>query len=261
MVKDLIKSNQQHDQKYEQLKASISNLAIMDRQEKSLFADLEKALAETTPTEQETNLNNLHHFTLLFKTLVNETRSTSYDIGSQSRVRIEKHISSARASEVMWLYKVHGEATVRDVWGQLGPQAVTVLDSAVHEKYPQQTRDAVRPASPKEQNPRSQKSSVEQALGDHEVRDLTPEEWKSRINPVSSADEEHDPKALRLPPPKRARRTQAARKSRAEKPEVASSSPDVVPVMSSSDTDQLDAVNIFPTPERKRTGISCIRKY
>ena len=241
-------------------------MAIIDRRDTPLIADIEKEPVETTQLpicsfEQETSLNNLHHFTLLFKTLVNETRSTSYDIGSQSRVRIEKHISSARASEVMWLYKVHGEATVRDVWGKFEPRAGTVFDNAAHRKPPPQTHQtcqAFRPAPSKRQKP-SLKSRVEQPLDDHEVIDRTlipasDEEWKSWINTSDSADEEHDPKTSpkTSPLPLSTRPTYAAREYRAWTPEVASPSPDV--------TGQVDAVKISPTPKRKRSGITCLRE-
>lgn len=148
-------------------------------------------------SEQETQLHNLHHFTLLFETLMTETSSASYQIGSQSRVRIEKHILSARASEVSWLYKVHGETTVRDFCGKLCPQAAARFDSTGHESRPPQTlkRGIASLASLKRKKPKSQQSSVERPSDDDEViiRDLVSaldEESKSWLITSDSADEE-----------------------------------------------------------------------
>ena len=144
LVKDLIKSNQEHVRRYEELKHSIPSIPAVNRQD-TLPIDNghEELLGSTTMTssssEKETELNNLHHFTLLFQTLMNETSSASYHIGPQSRVRIEKHILNARASEVMWLYKIYGEAIVRDVCRKLGPGLATTFDSTGHEPRPPQT--------------------------------------------------------------------------------------------------------------------------
>ena len=148
-------------------------------------------------SEEETKLHNLHHFILLFETLMNETSSASYEIGSQSRVRIEKHILSARASEVRSLCKVHGETTVRDVWGKLRPQASATFDSIGHESRPPKTFKwgIASLASLKRKKPKSKQSSFERPSDDNGIisQDLVPasgKESKSWLISSDSADDE-----------------------------------------------------------------------
>ena len=181
-----------------------NTLLIANTQENSVVS-APKAIYSS---RDETKLHCLGHFTSLFESLRNEISSPCYEIGSQSRFRIEKHILSARASETRWLYKVHGEAAVRDVWQAMEESQVAVMpDSAGHESYTRSTlnKGGFDMVSSKKRKPRSQDPNVERPPGDDEVigRDLVPasgEESKSWFIASDSTDEEHDLKAL---PPRR----------------------------------------------------------
>ena len=215
LVKDLIKSNQEHVRRYEELKHRIPNKSTKDGPDPLVNAILQELSVVSTPTEicrseHETKLHCLGYFTLLFENLRNEISSPCYKIGSQSRFRIERHILSARASEIRWLYKVHGEAAVRDVWQAMEESQVAVMpDSAGHESYTRSTlnKGGFDMVSSKKRKARSQDPNVERPPGDDEVigRDLvlaSGEESKSWFIASDSTDEEHDLKALqpRRPP-------------------------------------------------------------
>ena len=167
---------------------------------------MQERSVRSTPTatcnsEHETKLHCLKHLTSLFESLSSEISSPSYEIGSQTRFRIEKHISSARAIEIGLLSKVHSEAVVRDVWQRLESPLEAMPDS-LSESYTPRTLDAdiVGLASLKKREPRGQNFRVDwpsdEAIGRNSVP-ASGEESKSWLTASYSADEEHDLMALR----------------------------------------------------------------
>ena len=148
---------------------------------------MERTRSAIFSPEQETKLNNLHHFNFLFKTLMAEISSSVYEIGSQSRARIEKHILSARASEIACLYQVHGKAAVRDVWEKLESRMAATLDNVGHVLHAPQALDSdlVSVVSSKKPKDRGQEDSIIRLSDDGDPL----EESKSWFIANDSADE------------------------------------------------------------------------
>ena len=120
LVRDLIKSNQEYVRKYEELRHSITYTQSSDTQTPVLDFNVQNNLHFTTNganvesnVKAETDSSHIHHFVSLFDRLQTEINMPSYQIGSRSRSRIQKHISNAHDSEIKHLLRAHGELVSR----------------------------------------------------------------------------------------------------------------------------------------------------
>lgn len=139
MIKDLIKTNENHVRRYENLKRDNTDTSATDThgiaaQKPKLITSIQREVSvPVTKSNQdhdhETKLDNLDHFVALFDRLQQEATIPSYKIGSRSRSRIKKHISDARTREATYLDLFHGETVMKDTWNTLNQKMSSVTPS------------------------------------------------------------------------------------------------------------------------------------
>ena len=118
LVRDLIKSNQDHIRRYDELRHRVTNASTVDAGSTMLVANVQEETTSSGPQENygfgcETRLEDIHHFLTLFERLEEEVTRPSYFIGLHSRNRIQREISNIQERETKSLHRVHGEAAVR----------------------------------------------------------------------------------------------------------------------------------------------------
>ena len=136
LIRDLIKSEQKHIQKYEKLKNSIMDAGTKDTE---LLVDSDesptlsssrivgilgehssnkredqtrKVPATAFDHKNETNVKYVRHLMSLFDRLIIEVNTPGYQIGQRSRERIRYHVYKARSGEVSQLYNLHGKSVI-----------------------------------------------------------------------------------------------------------------------------------------------------
>lgn len=139
LIRDLIKSNQEHVRRYDELRHRITNASTVDAGSKVLVANLQEETNSSGPhecyeRELETKLEYTHHFIALFERLEEEVARPSYIIGPQSRKRIQREISNVQERETKCLHRVHGEAAVTKARGNLRLEAL--LNDEVSTSHP-----------------------------------------------------------------------------------------------------------------------------
>lgn len=196
MMKDLIKTNENHVRRYEKLKQSITNTASGDTRgiaapKPKLMVNLQREVSQPLQKanqdhDHETKLENLDHFVALFDRLQQEVTTLSHKIGSRSRSRIEKHILDARTSEATYLDFIHGEAVMRDAWNSVNRQSSLVTPS-IDDHGTQQI-------DPSEStNFKSLADSPHDDMSTSQVPDLSHSQHESKISSCVSAQRSEPP--------------------------------------------------------------------
>ena len=133
LIRDLIKSEQKHIQKYEKLKRSITDAETMnteplvdsdesptlsnsrlvgilgDNSSNNRKNQKRKVPATAFDHKNETSVKYVRHLMSLFDRLIIEVNTPGYQIGQRSRERIRFHVYEARSGEVSQLYNLHGK--------------------------------------------------------------------------------------------------------------------------------------------------------
>ena len=130
-MRDLIQSNEEYIRRYEELRHSITDTTSANPQNLLLGFHVEEGSGYAIPDveiclKDETKVEHLHHFVLLFDRLQAEVDMPSYQIGRGSRSRIQKQISYAQESETEQLRMLHGEAVMGGIWRKMGRATVAV---------------------------------------------------------------------------------------------------------------------------------------